>query len=367
MRFLAFILFVGVASAQIARTTYRTEEGATVGPNVVLNGNFASDTNWTKPTGGTISGGKANWTQDGNFRQNTNLEANAFYEFIYNVSDYTSGSINAQGWNDTAPSRSCYGTFRDVIQIIQGPTSALFIHGGSGFVGSVSNITVRKITPVVVNWNPRVVAITGDSIAQHQAVTYPSTYPGNTASGFSLAQDDITPRDCALGNTTYHWTATNGILQCIASNAPTIIVHDGVNDNNTGRTWANILADLNDIRASVSNHQDLFFDEILPWPNGTDSQNATNRAWNTNLAVWCATNNAHLISSHDLMGKLRVSTGQLDDLLLANDGVHPGAGGEYVLWSIWFNALEAFYGVPIMPVPPTIYANTVTVGTIIKQ
>jgi hypothetical protein len=33
-----------------------------IGAEKVVNGDFATDTSWTKGTGVTISGGKANWT-----------------------------------------------------------------------------------------------------------------------------------------------------------------------------------------------------------------------------------------------------------------------------------------------------------------
>ncbi|MDD5102984.1 MAG: SGNH/GDSL hydrolase family protein [Candidatus Peribacteraceae bacterium] len=340
--------FAGTAWG-ITRTTFRTEEGATVGPNVVVNGSFDADSDWIKPAGGTISDGKANWTGNGLFRQNTALDADSYYEFIYTVSDYTSGAIRVQGWTDYSAHRYGPGTFREIIYF-SGGSSAIFISGSDTFIGSVSNITVRKITAATVNWNPRSVAVTGDSIAQHQAIYFPDTYPGDTPSGHSLASSGIIPVDCALGDTTFAWALSTGVPCAIASGARTIIIHAGVNDINTGRTWADVLADLNSIKALLTN-QDLFIDEILPWTNGSDAQADTVRTWNANLATWCAENNAHLISSHDSMGQIRVSTGELDDLLpiYTFDGVHPTTGGVYVLWSLWLNALESFYGIPIKP------------------
>lgn len=341
---------VQMASPAIARTTYRTEEGATVGADIVVNGSFSTDSDWTKPTGGTISGGKATWTQNGFLSQSTSLDAGAYYECIYKVSDYTHGAIRAQLWNDYSANRYCDGVFREIIHF-SGGTGEIDIYWSDTASGSVSNITVRKITPAVVNYNPRRIAITGDSIAQHTAVQFPDSFPGNTASGFSLASSGITPVDCALGNQTFNWVRTNGIIQATSTNAATIIILCGCNDVSVGRTWSNVLSDLAEIRTLVTT-QDLFISEILPDGAADDSQSATIRSWNTNLAAWCATNSAQIITCHDRMGQIRISTGQLDDLRTAYvgtgvDKTHPNSGGEYVLWSVWCAALETFYGVPV--------------------
>ncbi|MEI6304743.1 MAG: fibronectin type III domain-containing protein [Candidatus Taylorbacteria bacterium] len=351
-----------IPNASYARSTWRTEEGATVGPQVVTNGSFADSTGWIIPTGGSISGGKATWTQSGSFRQNVTLDTDSYYEFIYTVSDYTYGAIHVQGWNERSADRYGPGTFRDIIYFPTG-SSMFLINGSDTFSGSVSYISVRKITPGIANWNPRVVAITGDSIAQHQAVMNPDTYPGNTTYGFSLAQDGITPVDCALGNTTFAWALSTGIPCAIATGARTIIIHDGINDIVQGRTWDQALSDLNAIRALVTT-QDLFVDEILPRTTGNDAQAATIRTWNANLDAWSAANNAHFIRSHDIMGKIRASTGLLDDLGFDTaDGVHPATGGSYVLWHLWFDALEAVYGYPIKTTW-TVTASTGTGGSI---
>lgn len=117
-----------------------------------------------------------------------------------------------------------------------------------------------------------------------------------------------------------------------------VFCHCGVNDISTGRTWLQVSNDLNSIAVQMPSGVTLMVDEIFPWTAGTDAQALTVRTWNTNLLNWCNLNNAVLLRSHDAMGQLRVSTGELDDMLTAYnlDNVHPNSLGV----SNWCFVLE---------------------------
>jgi hypothetical protein len=143
-------------------------------------------------------------------------------------------------------------------------------------------------------------------------------------------------QNLALGSQTFAWVASTGIGKCHAVKAHTVLVHCGVNDVSAGRSWAQVEADLNTIRAALTTER-LLVDEILPWTAGTDLQAATVRTWNASLLTWCAGNGATLVRCHDEMGKVRVSTGELDDLKTAynQDGVHLSAVGVDALAGIW--------------------------------
>jgi hypothetical protein len=61
----------------------------------------------------------------------------------------------------------------------------------------------------------------------------------------------------------------------------------------------------------------MVLDEIFPDGQTNvfpDALALTVRQWNTNYHAWGASNNVPVMTSHDLMGQLRESTGYLDDL-----------------------------------------------------
>jgi lysophospholipase L1-like esterase len=77
------------------------------------------------------------------------------------------------------------------------------------------------------------------------------------------------------------------------------------------------------VLALLSNVDRLFISEIAPYTAGNDTMAANIRAFNSNYATWCANNGAVLVPIHDALGKVRASTGQLDDLNYdAGDGTH---------------------------------------------
>lgn len=141
------------------------------------------------------------------------------------------------------------------------------------------------------------------------------------------------------------WAFGASIVSSIAALGPRcVIAHFGVNDINTGRTWAAVEADMDTFLAGLPAGTALFVNEILPWSNGNDTQAGTVRTFNENYAAWCAANGARLISIHDPMGQVRVSTGELDDLATAydKDGVHLTEAGVDAAAAIEFASLNAY-------------------------
>jgi lysophospholipase L1-like esterase len=143
------------------------------------------------------------------------------------------------------------------------------------------------------------------------------------------------------------WVDATGLLQAYTSyalKASAWVIMAGVNDISNGVTWDTVAGELATIRTRVV-AGDLWICEILPWTAGSDLQAATLRTWNDNLATWCAANNARLIACHDAMGQVRVSTGEIDDLLTAynQDGVHLKQAGVDALAAIIKAALGAVY------------------------
>lgn len=142
-----------------------------------------------------------------------------------------------------------------------------------------------------------------------------------------------------MGGQTYAFCETNAVPDALATGAEVILILAGVNDINNSRTWADVLANLDAIKVlfdASTTAVKLLIGEILPWTNGTDAQALTVRTWNTNIAAWCTTNSATLIPWHNTMGKVRSSTGELDDLKTAYDldGVHLTPAGYAAMATI---------------------------------
>lgn len=139
---------------------------------------------------------------------------------------------------------------------------------------------------------------------------------------------DVTWINYGRGSQTWAFASQDGgaFDQACEKSPHTIVMAYGVNDVNTARTWLQVEADLDAIKAKwdLTNVPRLAICEILPWTNGDDTQAATIRTWNSYLATWCTNNGVTLIECHDAMGQIRGTTGELDDLnsTYDEDGIH---------------------------------------------
>jgi hypothetical protein len=123
----------------------------------VTNGTFDTDSDWTKGTGWSISGGVASC--DGTQVSATNLNAAGGgglltvgkpYLAAFDITSYTSGSIyHRVGSGGGGTSRSSVGTFSEVV-VAQTNGEFLFT-ASSDFIGSIDNISVREIDPLSVS------------------------------------------------------------------------------------------------------------------------------------------------------------------------------------------------------------------------
>ena len=124
--------------------------------NLVTNHDFAADSNWTKGTGWTISGGTASCdgSQSSNAdltSQNLTTQKDVQYEITYTVSNYSAGTIKTRlSSGNVTSEQSSNGTFTEVITAAA--TAGFTLRGNSTFVGSVDNVTVKEyaITPLNV-------------------------------------------------------------------------------------------------------------------------------------------------------------------------------------------------------------------------
>jgi hypothetical protein len=116
--------------------------------NMVLTPFFLTDTNWTKGTNWTISGGKANAAAapsggTGNLTQNISLVADTSYSIRFTISDYSAGTIRILCGNVTpGTSRSSNGTFTQTLVRNAAGDGVLYFQVTAEFTGKIDNVSV---------------------------------------------------------------------------------------------------------------------------------------------------------------------------------------------------------------------------------
>ena len=116
-----------------------------LGPELVTNGDFATDTNWVKGTGWIISGGSANAnnsTRD--LYQENVVESGKYYKVTYTISNYVSGSVRVEIPSNAYDGalRTANGTYTEIL--LSGGTIILF-DGRTAFNGSIDNVSVKEV------------------------------------------------------------------------------------------------------------------------------------------------------------------------------------------------------------------------------
>jgi hypothetical protein len=119
-----------------------------LGEELVTNGNFATDSDWNKGVGWTISGGKANANTIGNFvnlYQNSVFVIGRKYKYSFTVANYTQGSIRfTQGGLDISGEKTSTGVYTGTFTASN--YTSLYMQGKNSFIGSIDNISVKEIT-----------------------------------------------------------------------------------------------------------------------------------------------------------------------------------------------------------------------------
>ena len=118
----------------------------TLGSEEVTNGDFSTDSYWTKGTGWTISGGTANANTSGNYislYQNSVFTVGKAYEYEFTVSNYSQGDVRfTQGGIDISGLKSANGIYTGVFSASQ---TSLYIQGVNSFIGSIDNVSVKEV------------------------------------------------------------------------------------------------------------------------------------------------------------------------------------------------------------------------------
>jgi len=119
------------------------------GSELVVNGDFATDTDWTKGTGWTISGGKANYdgvANSSNFSQTVTPFAGKSFVVEGSASNITQGFVYISlGGIDVQIVVNSNGSFKHYVSISSG-SSVFFILARNNFIGSIDNISCKEVT-----------------------------------------------------------------------------------------------------------------------------------------------------------------------------------------------------------------------------
>ena len=122
------------------------------GPNKVINGGFDSDSDWSKGTGWSISGGLASCdgTQTGNtglsqLLSSDRLEEGETYKVTYTISNYVAGQVNPHIRGTSTGNVNGNGT--KVVYGIAGNSASYDINffADSNFNASIDNVSIRKV------------------------------------------------------------------------------------------------------------------------------------------------------------------------------------------------------------------------------
>ena len=121
-----------------------------LGSELVLNGNFSSDTDWVKGTGTTISGGTANFSSAGSIGLYQNIGTQTGYVKVeFTVTSYTSGTLNVysgsnQSVGNINVSANALGTYTAYVDRTGGNVNIVF-GSSDNFIGSIDNVSIKEV------------------------------------------------------------------------------------------------------------------------------------------------------------------------------------------------------------------------------
>jgi hypothetical protein len=128
-----------------------------LGDELVTNGDFDTDSDWTKGDGWNISNNKANCdgTQVSNsiFYQNIGNQSNKTVQFSFTISDYVSGVLETAffGASGTiAETISANGNYTFYISVKSGHNGNTGFIAKVGFIGSIDNVSIKELTEDVL-------------------------------------------------------------------------------------------------------------------------------------------------------------------------------------------------------------------------
>jgi hypothetical protein len=119
-----------------------------IGSELVTNGDFATDSDWVKNTGWSISGGAANASSsfDSLAQAGFNFIIEKNYKVTYEVKNYVNGNIRFQftgGATLSGTTRNSNGIYTQYVKATANHSNFRF--KGTNFTGSIDNVSVKEV------------------------------------------------------------------------------------------------------------------------------------------------------------------------------------------------------------------------------
>lgn len=115
------------------------------GPELVINGNFDSDTIWNKSAGWEIAGGEAVATATAlDIIQTGILTIGELYRVYWEMSEYTAGSVRAKlgGPGGVGVSQTETGVFEEFITAVG---TYFSFDGVAAYTGKITSVSIKKV------------------------------------------------------------------------------------------------------------------------------------------------------------------------------------------------------------------------------
>ena len=128
-----------------------SKKGAGLGSEMAINGTFDTDTDWSKQTGWTISGGTANCdgtqTVATNMIQASGLTIGVTYRIVFDVVSISAGYINILvGASGGTGTNRQYSTGTGITwDFVCAGNGNIYCGASLDFVGSIDNVSVKEI------------------------------------------------------------------------------------------------------------------------------------------------------------------------------------------------------------------------------
>lgn len=255
------------------------------GADVVVNGSFATDTDWTKGAGWAIAAGLATAAA-----ASSNLTAivapltlGVWYQTVYDLSGFVGGTVRIRVGGTNMPTHAANATYTETNRA--GGTSLVFV--GAGFTGSLDNVTCKALTLADLFSS---VLVSSADVWYEVGITLPSATGGvqggivcnldNTAApaNFIIAYLDgagnVLVDECVAGVYTNKLAAT---AVTYVANAPLRVMRSGtqmrVFYNNLAVGGAlTMSANVNKNVGNFATSPLVSFDNALCWARGTSGE-----------------------------------------------------------------------------------------------
>jgi len=144
------LLLTNITTADAELFTRQTD-GDFLGVDVVINGSFATDTDWTKGGATTISGGAANFVAAGENALFQNVLGSSLYRVNFDITAFTSGLITVwSGANESSTTNAkVSGIGNKTIDIDgNGGNGNVIFGNNAAFTMSIDNASAKRLLEV---------------------------------------------------------------------------------------------------------------------------------------------------------------------------------------------------------------------------